>query len=234
MFVPRIVGVTSSTDLASSAPPIVHQAVARLRRDVVQGVFPAGSKLKIDALQATYGFSSSPLREALNQLSQEGLVQADARRGFRVAPMSAADFRDITQTRLLIDVPALEQSIAAGDDLWESSVVAAYYRLEKVEQRLGDGPLVLDDEWSELHKQFHMTLISACPSQRLLLYSSRLFDQAERYRRVSALHRRRPRNKTREHKAIQDAALARDLDRASELLHQHISRTQQDVDSWMK
>jgi DNA-binding GntR family transcriptional regulator len=226
-------GVTT-LDSAPAAVPIAHQAVVQLRRDVIQGTFAPDSKLKIDALQSAYGFSSSPLREALNQLAQEGLVRADARRGFRVAPMSMPDFRDITQTRLLIDPAALAKAIAEGDDEWESAVVASYYRLEKVEQRLGDGPVVLDDHWSELHKQFHMTLLSACPSERLLQFSSRLFDQAERYRRASALHRRRPRNKSREHEAIKNASLSRDTDRACELLREHISRTLQDVEDWIR
>lgn len=224
----------TTIDSAPVAVPISHQAVVQLRHDVIQGTFAPDSKLKIDVLQSTYGFSSSPLREALSQLVQEGLVRADARRGFRVAPMSVPDFRDIAETRLLIDPAALEKAIEAGDDEWESSVVASYYRLEKVEQRLGDGPVALDDHWSELHKQFHMTLVSACPSERLLQFSSRLFDQAERYRRASALHRRRPRNKSREHEAIKNATLARDADRACELLRNHISRTLQDVEAWIR
>ncbi|AHK35919.1 transcriptional regulator [Rhodococcus opacus PD630] len=224
----------TTIDTVTPAVPIAHQAAAQLRRDIIEGTFAPGSKLKMDVLQSLYGFSSSPLREALSQLAHEGLVRADARRGFRVTPISVPDFRDIAESRLLIDPAALEKSIDAGDEEWESSVVASYYRLEKVEQRLGDGPVVLDDQWAELHKQFHMTLIAACPSERLRQYSSRLFDQAERYRRASALHRQRPRNKSREHEAIKDATLERDADRACELLRQHISRTLQDVENWIR
>jgi GntR family transcriptional regulator, carbon starvation induced regulator len=224
----------TTIDTVTPAVPIAHQAVARLRRDVIEGTFAPGVKLKMDVLQSLYGFSSSPLREALSQLAHEGLVRADAGRGFRVTPMSVSDFRDIAETRLLIDPAALEKSIDAGDEEWESSVVASYYRLEKVEQRLGDGPVVLDAEWSHLHKQFHMTLIAACPSERLRQYSSRLFDQAERYRRASAQHRRRPRNKSREHEAIKNATLDRDAGRAGELLKQHISRTLDDVENWIR
>jgi DNA-binding GntR family transcriptional regulator len=67
-------------------PPLVDQAFQRLRRDVLTGTFAANAKLKVEELQEAYGFSSSPLREALSRLSQEGLVRADERRGFRVAP----------------------------------------------------------------------------------------------------------------------------------------------------
>ncbi len=59
-------------------------------------------------------FSSSPLREALNRLVQEGLVKADERRGFRVAAMSPDDLADITKMRLMLDVTALHESIQHG------------------------------------------------------------------------------------------------------------------------
>ena len=73
-------------------PPLVDQAFQRLRRDVLTGTFAANAKLKVEELQEAYGFSSSPLREALSRLAQEGLVRADERRGFRVAPITADDF----------------------------------------------------------------------------------------------------------------------------------------------
>ena len=214
----------------SSPPiPIAYQAVERLRRDVISGVFPAGSKLKIQDLQAAYGFSSSPLREALNQLQQEGLVKADAGRGFRTADMSVEDFADITRLRLMLDVDGLARSIKDGDDEWESTIVSAFYRLEKVETRLGAGPVALNDEWAELHKVFHTALISSCGSPRTLQLCSTLFDQADRYRRVSARARINPREKNEEHRAIMEAALQRDTERASKLLHDHIYQTMKNV-----
>ena len=89
------------------APPLVDQAFQRLRKDVLTGTYAAGAKLKVEELQAAYGFSSSPLREALSRLSQEGLVRADERRGFRVAALTPEDLEDITRMRLMLDVPAL-------------------------------------------------------------------------------------------------------------------------------
>jgi DNA-binding GntR family transcriptional regulator len=104
--------------MTTSAPPLVEQAFERLRRDVLTGAFAAGSKLKVEELQATYGVSSSPLREALNRLAQEGLVRADERRGFRVAALSLDDLHDITQMRLMLEVHALREAIERGSDAW--------------------------------------------------------------------------------------------------------------------
>ena len=210
-------------------PPLVDQAFQRLRHDVLSGNHVAGTKLKVEDLQATYGFSSSPLREALSRLSQEGLVRADERRGFRVAHLSVDDLHDITRMRLMLDVQALRESIEHGDDAWEASIVAAFYRLDKVEARLPDGPVILDDEWSGLHRDFHATLLAACPSQRQLAWSASLFDQAERYRRVSARHRKVARRKSTEHKRLMDATLKRDADTACALLGEHIMGTQRNV-----
>lgn len=214
--------------------PLVEQALTRLRQDLLTGVHEAGTKLKIDRLQQRYGYSSSPLREALNRLTHEGLVVADERRGFRAAPMSLDDFADITKLRLLVDGQGISDSIRLGGDDWESQSVAAFHRLQTVESRMPEGPLVLNDEWSRLHRHFHMTLLSASGSPRLQYLSASLFDQAERYRRFAAERRVRPRSKSEEHQAILNAAMDRDSRIAGELLERHICRTQEDVSTLFK
>lgn len=218
----------------ADTPPLVEQAFGRLRKDVLIGAYPAGTKLKVEELQAAYGFSSSPLREALSRLAQEGLVRADERRGFRVAPISSEDLADITRMRLMLDVQALAEAIRHGDDAWEAAIVAAFHRLEKVESRLGDGPVLLDDEWGALHRDFHMALIAACPSERQRQWCASLFDQAERYRRYSARFRKSPKRKVAEHKRLMDAVLKRDAQTACALLQDHILGTQRNVEAVLK
>ena len=215
---------------APSAPSLVEQAFLRLRRDVLTGAHAPGAKLKVEELQASYGVSSSPLREALNRLSQEGLVRADDRRGFRVAAISRADLADVTHMRLLVEIQALQAAIAQGDDAWEAAVVAAAHRLERAEANLGEGPLVLDDTWSQLHRDFHLSLYAACPSERQRALCASLFDQAERYRRFSARHRTTLRSKLREHRRLLDAVLRRDAETACALLAEHVRGTQRNVE----
>ena len=211
------------------ATTVSEQACQALRQDVLSGRHAPDGKLKLDALQTLYGFSSSPLREALNRLVQEGLVQADERRGFRVTPISPADLADITKMRLMLDIPALTESIQAGDDAWEADIVAAFHRLEKIESRLPQGPVVLDAEWSRRHRDFHLAMIAACPSERQRAWSMSLFDQAERYRHFAARHRTVPKKKDDEHRALMNAVLRRDAKTAAVLLSEHISSTQANV-----
>ncbi|WP_297655687.1 FCD domain-containing protein [Hydrogenophaga sp.] len=226
------------TDSSDSTSPtgqtLSEQAFLRLRRDVISCDHAPGVKLKVEDLQEAYGYSSSPLREALNRLSQEGLVKADDRRGFRVALITAEDLADLTHMRLMVEVPALRLAIECGDDAWEAAVVAAAHRLEKAESQLSDGPLVLDDQWSQLHRDFHMSLLAACPSQRQRALCASLFDQAERYRRFSARHRVGSRSKSREHKRLLEAVLKRDADTACALLAEHTQGTQRNVEAAMQ
>lgn len=208
---------------------ISEQAFQALRQDVLSGRHAPEVKLKMESLQSLYGFSSSPLREALNRLAQEGLVKADERRGFRVTTISTADLADITKMRLMLDIPALTESIQAGDDAWEAEIVAAFHRLEKIESRLPQGPVVLNAEWSQRHRDFHFSLIAACPSQRQLAWSMSLFDQAERYRHFAARNRTVSKKKDEEHRSLMNAVLNRDTATATMLLAEHISSTQANV-----
>ncbi len=224
----------ASASNATPAATVSEQAFLSLRRDVLQGEHPPGAKLKLELLQVQYGFSSSPLREALNRLAQEGLVRADERRGFRVAPVSAEDMADITRMRLMIDVPALRDAIRAGDDSWEAALVASFHRLERLESRLTEGPVILDTEWVQRHREFHLALVAACPSQRQLALSASLFDQAERYRQISGRHRQGLRRKNDEHRRLMQAALKRDAGTACALLADHIEGTQRNVVAALK
>jgi GntR family transcriptional regulator, carbon starvation induced regulator len=139
----------------SKNPTANEIALSALRQDVLSLTFMPGAKLKVEHLQQSYGLSSSPIREALNRLTEEGLVRSDERKGFRVAAVSAEDLQDITNMRLLIDLPTLEQAMKFGDDQWEAQVIASFHLLEKIESRLPEGPVVLDAEWSAQHRSFH-------------------------------------------------------------------------------
>ena len=147
---------------AESKPPLSEQAYQIIRDRILRGTTVAGEKLKIDVLQRDLEISSSPLREALNRLVAENLVVADERRGFRAAPVTVGDLMDLTAMRVVVEPGALVASMKAGSDAWESQVVAAFYRLDRIERRIAAGQMSRDDEWTARHKEFHIALISAC------------------------------------------------------------------------
>src|SRR5579863_1497051 len=87
---------------------------ARLRRDILRGVFRPGERLRLDKLGERYGIGITPLREALNRLSAEELVNREEQRGFRVAPVSLSDLEELTKTLCWISELALRESIKNG------------------------------------------------------------------------------------------------------------------------
>lgn len=215
----------SADDIADL--PLAERAYRALRQAIVRGDFEPDARLRVEDLSRRFSVSSSPLREALNRLSEQGLVRALENRGFRVAPLTAAGVSDLARVRTLVECEALRDAIAHGTDSWEAQIVAAGHALGLAERRLGDQPRTLDDDWSARHRAFHLSLYAACTSPMLLDLADVLFDNAERYRRWAARWRHGPRRKHDEHQQLLKAVISRDADRAVELLRTHISRTEQ-------
>ena len=162
----------------------------------------------------------------------DALVVAQGQRGFRVAPISLQDFEDITRTRILLETEALRQSIVLGGEDWEASVVAAFHRLSRAEQKLGDSEdyaQAASDDWEKRNRSFHDALISASPSRWIRHFQNILYQQSERYRRISLFRKPVPRDVHAEHLALFNATLARDASRATAILTEHILRTLESV-----
>lgn len=197
----------------------------RLREEIVQGRIAPSAKLRLAALAERYGVGRGPLREAASKLAAEQLVVFEDHRGFRVAAISRDDLVDLTQTRQRVEIWALRDAIAHGDDDWEAEVLAALHRLRKTSNLdpAPEGQL----RFSERHREFHAALVAACPSAYLLRFRATLYAHSERYRAL-AEHRYRgepDRDVPAEHHAIAQAAVDRDADRAAALLEDHIGRT---------
>ena len=217
----------NSAQKSKSAPPepktLVESAYRSLHRDIIEGQLVPGEKLRVEHLKDNYGVGAGTLREALSLLISDSLVINQGQRGFRVAPVSLEDFADITNTRVMLENEALRQSIALGDEVWEGELVAAFHLLSKAEERLSDS--ADRDEWEERNRVFHEVLISACPSRWIKHFIAILYHQAERYRRLSLSRHPIPRDVHAEHQGIFEATMARDADKASAVMTEHIEST---------
>lgn len=218
----------SPEDLESArraARTLVEFAYDAIRQDILSGALPPAEKLRVEVLKEHYQVGSSTLREALTLLVADALVTAEGQRGFRVAPVSLDDIRDITAMRKMLETQALRESIASGGDDWEANLVAAWHRLSKVEERIYDDPQGLSGEWEERNEAFHNALIGACGSHWLRHFRDILYHQSERYRRLALAGRAVPRDVHQEHRAIFEATLARDAEAACRHTEEHIDRT---------
>lgn len=225
----------TSKPMPGQSRTMTEQAYETVRRDILSGALPPGMKLRSEALKSRYGFGGSTLREALTRLTAEVLVTFEGQRGFTVAETSRDDFADLCDVRKIVEIEALRRSIRAGNDDWEARVVAAFHRLAKIELQLPHKLGELYDQWEERNKAFHDALLSACPSRWLLRMHDLLFQQAERYRRITfASGEMIPRNVHEEHRLIMEAAVGRDVDAACGLAASHIQRTLSVLDEFLK
>jgi len=216
--------------LARSAEPVAadtlsERAAALIQRDILTGRFAPGSRLGIMDLAHDYGMGATPVREGLSRLVARQLVIALGQRGFRVAPVSEADLRDITCMRVVVEQEALALSMKLGKDDWEAAIVAALHRMQRYVERTGSKFTEGAEEFDTLHKAFHTSLLAACGSPRLLAAHSDLYDQAYRYRRVMMRKFDSGKEFIQSHRNLADCVLARDQRRAPSMLEQHLKST---------
>ena len=217
----RTPALASVNGVATRATNLYDQ----LRVDLLGGVLEPGSKLAIETLAACYETSATPLREALNRLVSEGLVERREQRGFVVAGICAEDLDEITRTRCWLEETALRESIALRSTEWEEQLVLAHHRLSRTQRSLSERQFEDNPEWEPLHRAFHRALIGGCNSRWLMLFCDQLADQHHRYRRLSAPRAFSKRSVKGEHQQLMDAALAGAADDAVGLLHAHYRRT---------
>lgn len=195
----------------------------RVRAGILNGRLQPGARLRLEELKAEFGVSWSPIREAVSRLVAEGLLVADEQRGYRVAPVSKTHLAEIIRLRVTLETMAFRDSIAKGDDAWEAAVLAAHHRLSKVESGLRASANA--EPWETLHQSFHEALIRACDSPVLLQFCAQLHALNDRYRRLFFAAHDFDRDVAGEHRAIAEATMARDADKACILLATHIERT---------
>jgi GntR family carbon starvation induced transcriptional regulator len=219
---------SSDTAPADSDSQISTQASTvydRLQADILTGKLKPGLKLRLKDLIEKYDTGNSPLREALNRRSANGMVVREENRGFRVPSASKEELAELTRTRCWLEEIALRESIANGDTAWEERIVLAFHWITRSTQNV-DGPAQhTSPEWQQHHRDFHLALISACNSNILMDFCAELGQRSFRYRNLAEVVEYRDRHELEEHRELQQAALNRDADLAVELLHKHFTVT---------
>jgi GntR family carbon starvation induced transcriptional regulator len=169
-------------DAKAEDDTIVALIAGALRRDIAFGALPPDARLKPQDLQGRYGGSTHSIRESLRMLASEGLVAAEAQRGFRVGSATDADLADVARVRREIERLALSWSMANRDVAWEGRVIAAHHALGRAEAAVR---AALDDmtalEWDAALRGFHLALGDAAGSPRIGALQKQFFDQSRRF-----------------------------------------------------
>ena len=210
----------------AEAPPTRAEWVdSLLRRAIVSGELEPGQKLLAERLAEQWGVSPTPLRETFQRLAGEGLVVIEPQRGARVAPVDAVMAAEIYEMRLLLDPVAVEQSVLAArdadagvDSRYVQAVDDAHRALVRRHRSLAD--------YHDAHRQFHLTLVSRCPNQRMLAQVAQLLEHSQRFQ-VIGLNRPQVRrgDPAAEHEQLRLAACAGDGAGAATVLRAHLAAT---------
>lgn len=193
----------------------------RLRADILSTDLAPGAKLALHHLARQYGVGITPLRDALGQLAGDGLVVMESQKGFRVAPVSREDLRDVCDVRLRVELMALDLAFDRADATWDRRMATAHAAFIHVKARVGeDTPITA--EWEEAHRELHMTLLSACASPTLMRICRQIHDRIHRYRRIALPTKSYMGGISDDHFEISQAAYRRDRTGCKALLERHI------------
>jgi DNA-binding GntR family transcriptional regulator len=202
----------------------------RLRNAILSGDLAAGTKLVEADLAQTFGVSRGPIREALRELSREGLVVDLPRRGTFVCTLTQADLAEVYLVREALELVAVREVTANATDA-ELAALAESHRVMDATWRGDDwNAAITADAW------FHLTLIKLAKNKRmetiyeqmgaqtvLLLVTASTSDVSLRGAPLQAIHR-----------AIADAVVARDVEAAREAIADHYRYTRHRLFETMK
>lgn len=226
-------------DTKRSAAESVYE---KMRSLILRGDLVAGQSLRASALQKAYGFSATPLREALNRLSVEHLVENAYHQGFRVASLSLDELEDLDTTRSLLEIDMLRVSLRQGDEDWEGRIVASHYQFSKLPTpHIATTPDAFE-HWYRRHHTFHEALLSGCSSRWMRILLDQIETQRTRYHRNILLNAVREARNTPAigeqingilsevlgidaHTPLMEATLNRDEPAAERLMADHIRLT---------
>lgn len=209
----------------AASEPLSEVAVRYLRDAILEGRLRAGARIRQEAVARELGTSRIPVREALRQLENEGLVHLVPRSGARVARLDFAESAEVYRIREELEPLALAQSAPL---LSAEQLAQLQELMQKIEG--SDDPGV----WLILDRLFHLASYAAAPMPRLLKMIENFWNTTQQYRRIYyglvAIERRdAPANALPmthlDHRVLFDALHRGDGDDAADIMRLHIRRT---------
>ncbi|MHB8496117.1 MAG: GntR family transcriptional regulator [Casimicrobiaceae bacterium] len=204
---------------ALDVPNLRRQALAKLRAGIVTGQIEAGRLYPISYFATQLGVSATPVREALLDLANEGLVEVVRNRGFRVVKLTEADLDEIFQLRLMLEVPALREICGKlspeklAEHRRDAEAIARCARKRDLEGFL------------ESDRAFHLGLLARTNNRRLCSIVSRLRDLARLYGLPSLIGSDVFVQSADEHLELLDALESGHCSRVERLMTRHLEHT---------
>jgi DNA-binding GntR family transcriptional regulator len=171
------------------------------------------------------GVSRTPVREAIRMLSDEGLVLLIPRRGAQVAQISRQELMDVLEIRESLEI--LATSLACERITEEQKKI-----LEKTAEgfRTSKGRPIT--EIAEADVAFHEAIYKASGNKRLVSILNNLREQMYRFRLEYLKHGEGiHEDLVREHTQILEAICARNVEKATECIKEHIEKQRETIEN---
>jgi DNA-binding GntR family transcriptional regulator len=186
-----------------------------LRRSILNGDLVGGTRLSLAEIASTFDVSTTPVREALRELSFEGLVRIDSYRGGVVTAVTQAEVEEIVRIRSVLEPMAAREAVEGMTP-----------KILEEAQEILDEMAASDswDVWVQGNRAFHRKLYEASSSRRLVELIKSLQDTQVVF--VSATLRKSPMLKetaTRDHNDMIASIRAGDADRLIEVTLRHLT-----------
>ncbi len=205
--------------LAERPKSLTAIAKDRIRNAIVEGQLSFGSQLSESALALQFGFSKTPVREALLQLKLEGLVEVLPQSGTLVFRPTADQVRDICRFREIVELSALE--LAMRRDVAELS-----RRLSAALKICRDGDIDDDTEHRQQDAQFHGAILECCGNAYLQSAYQLVADKIQALRARLAVDDRRVDSCHDTHSEIMQLVREGNVGKACTKLCAHIRSTE--------
>ena len=198
-----------------------EQAYRLLTERILNGKYPAGTRLTEEALAAEFGISRTPLREALRKLERDGLVEYVQRRGVIVRAFTIADVEEIYTIRNALEMltlPAIIQKATADD------IAALRDRLHEMDNVMASRDF---ETLSPMARAFHRQMTEICGQNRILRVIEGQDQYITRFSSMAISQENRLLQAHEEHYKLVDYIEQRDLEHFQKLMHRHIERSKE-------
>jgi DNA-binding GntR family transcriptional regulator len=196
-------------------------ALAHLRDKIIDGTFKMGQVLSERGLSEELGVSKSPVREALAQLRDEGLVTIEPQKGARVFTLSESEVIQICDFRQAIETAAFEIALARNPKALAKDMAEVVQDMA-IALKKGD-----EIKYLALDTAFHLLIFQHCENDYLSASYSRYIGKIAALRTHLSVLPQHTDLSFDEHVKLADAVREGNMATIRELLAQHIDRTRQ-------
>jgi len=206
-----------SMRLDSRSGSLSEGAYERLKNAIVNFELRPGDPISQSLLEQKYGFGKASIRSALVKLEQEQLVHAFPRQGYIITPITLSEIENVFDLRLLLEPHAVRLATPKLDN----DQIVALNKLCKVKYLVNDKDSVL--AFLLANREFHLIISNSSGNEILAAFCERLHDQSLRMLHLGITLENQSTSWQTGHEEIMAALIARDSDKAAEVLHREIA-----------